>query len=196
MGDNSIPWAKNITGIVYAIDPSEQNCLFIKELALINNISNVTIIQKAISDKNELLSTNDPITHCSFVYPPIGITGETKVDACSLDYLYAEQIIDNIDYIHLDVEGMEFQVIMGATLLIDHFKPIITFEQHINTDNYVELSTYLKNKQYEVYLINETFAGCRPDCRNLLAIPLEKLTDNLINDIHLYLNKTNILTIV
>ena len=29
IGDNSIPWAKNIDGFVYAIDPSHDNCKFI-----------------------------------------------------------------------------------------------------------------------------------------------------------------------
>ena len=29
IGDNSIPWAKNIDGIVYAIDPSKENCKYI-----------------------------------------------------------------------------------------------------------------------------------------------------------------------
>ena len=31
IGDNAIPWAKNIKGIVYAIDPSERNCNFIQQ---------------------------------------------------------------------------------------------------------------------------------------------------------------------
>jgi len=29
IGDNTVPWAKNIKGIVYAIDPSSINCSFI-----------------------------------------------------------------------------------------------------------------------------------------------------------------------
>jgi len=193
MGDNVIPWAKNINGIIYAIDPSEQNCSFIKLLSEINNVSNVQIIQNAISDKNEILSTNDPINHCSFVYPPVGTDGQTKVNAYSLDYLYSEKVIGNIDYIHLDVEGMEFKVVLGANEIIDNFRPIVAFEQHIESENYMELAQHFKNKNYIVYLINESFPGCRHDCRNLIAFPCEKIYSELINDIHVYLNQNNIL---
>ncbi len=188
IGDNSIPWAKNINGMVYAIDPSPENCEFIKLLASTNNISNIKIIQKAISDHNELLSTNDSLNHCSFVYPPIGITGKTKLNAVSLDYLYQQKELENIGYIHLAVEGMEFKVIMGADNIIKDFRPIITFEQHLEIDDYLGLTDYLKNKKYEVFLIDETLAGCRPDCRNLIAFPKEKFSSDLIGKIHDYLS--------
>lgn len=42
IGDNSIPWAKNITGLVYAIDPSPNNCDFILKMCELNEIPNIT----------------------------------------------------------------------------------------------------------------------------------------------------------
>ena len=57
IGDNSIPWAKNIKETVYAIDPSPNNCLYIKEMCKLNEISNIKTIQTAISNTNEVLST-------------------------------------------------------------------------------------------------------------------------------------------
>ena len=46
IGDNTIPWAKNIDGFVYAIDPSPDNCDFINKTCNLNNIINVKTIQK------------------------------------------------------------------------------------------------------------------------------------------------------
>ena len=66
IGDNSIPWAKNIDGIVYAIDPCHENCDFINKTCEVNQIKNVKTIQCAISNVNELLTTNDNLFHCSF----------------------------------------------------------------------------------------------------------------------------------
>ena len=34
IGDNSIPWSKNINSTVYAIDPSPENCNFINKLSV------------------------------------------------------------------------------------------------------------------------------------------------------------------
>lgn len=189
IGDNSIPWAKNMPeSIIYAIDPSPENYKYINDMCILNDISNVKTIQKAISDKNEIVSTNDDLHHCSFMYGNRCNNGKTKINAYSLDYLYSQNEIDNIGYIHLDVEGMEFKVILGSEVIINKFKPIVTFEQHLEIDNYQELSKYMINKGYCVFMINETLPGCRSDCRNFIAFPNEIYNENLVKDIHNYIN--------
>lgn len=89
IGDNAIPWAKNITGLVYAIDPSPENCKYIRDVAGLNNLKNVTVIEKAISNKSEILSTKGDISHCSFVYTDCDDGGGKKeILATSLDILF------------------------------------------------------------------------------------------------------------
>ena len=190
IGDNSMPWAKNIKGIVYAIDPSPENCQFIRDTCILNNINNVNVIQSAISNSNEILSTNDDLQHCSFEYDKLGTTGNIKVDAVSLDYLYETSTIENIGYIHLDVEGMEYKVIEGSDKLINECRPIISFEQHLNIDNYNAILSILQNKNYKVFLIDEILPGCRIDCRNSLAFPNEIFNEALIQDIHTHIGQS------
>ena len=189
IGDNSIPWAKNIDGFVYAIDPSHDNCKFINETCDLNNISNVKTIQYAISNVNELLTTNDNINHCSFVYGNPGLNGNVKTNAVSLDYLYETKAIENIGYIHLDVEGMEYKILQGSSTLIDNCRPIISFEQHLEIDDYGIVLSYLKNKNYTIFLIDEILPGCRHDCRNSFAFPNEIYSETLIKNIHNYIGK-------
>lgn len=189
IGDNSLPWAKNIDGIVYAIDPSRENCEYITKMSVLNQIENIKIIQTAISHKNELLSTNGNINHCSFVFENTGINGNTVVDAVSLDYLYDNQSIKNIGYIHLDVEGMEYRVMKGSSNLIDSCRPIISFEQHLDIEDYNIILSYLTDKQYSVYLIDEILPGCRYDCRNSLAFPNEICNEELILQINNFIGK-------
>ena len=192
IGDNALPWAKNIdaksllmadtksldqTPLVYAIDPSPDNCQFIQDLASLNNIQNIRIIQKAISDKREVLSTNDHLTHCSFVSDDD--SGRNRVKAWPLDDLYNAGEIANVAFIHLDVEGMENRVVAGATRLIAGCKPIIAFEQHLEQDPFIELSEYIASKGYTVYLINEILPGCRTDCRNFIAFPNNRFDDKI-----------------
>ena len=189
IGDNSIPWSKNIKGIVYAIDPSADNCNFIKNTCTHNNITNIKIIESAISDKNEILSTNDDLTHCSFVYGNCGVDGKNKMTAVSLDYLYETKEIENVGYIHLDVEGMEYRIIQGADKLIDKDRPIITFEQHLEIDDYNLIIQHLNNKNYTIFLIDEVLPHCRPDCRNFIAFPNELFNETLVHQIHEYIGR-------
>jgi FkbM family methyltransferase len=193
VGDNSLPWSKNINGFIFAIDPSPENCDYVRELVRINDANNVVIIQEVISDEVKVVSTNDNLSHATF---NSNDSGSIKLTSTTLDRLFEQNKIFGIDYIHLDVEGMEFQVIKGAEKIINYFQPIITFEQHINHDDYISLSSYLKKRGYLVFLINETLPGCNLDCRNFIAFPnrisFSSINKNLIE----YLNITEIFTII
>lgn len=187
IGDNTIPWAMNIKDIVYAIDPSSDNCNFIINTCELNQINNVKVLQHAISDKHELLTTNNDINHCSFIYS--GKDGINKINAVSLDYLFDNKTIENIGYIHLDVEGMEYNVIKGSSNIIDTCRPVISFEQHLEIDDYDIILSYLLNKNYKVFLIDEILPGCREDCRNSLAFPTETYSEDIIHNINTLIGK-------
>lgn len=188
IGDNSIPWAKNINGIVYAIDPSPQNCDFVKRICKLNEINNVKILEYAISNENKIVSTNSDLQHCSFVWGKLEGENKYNLNAVSLDYLFEKKEIDNIGYMHLDVEGMEYEVLEGSINIINTCRPIITFEQHLEIEDYGKILTYLKNLKYNVFLIDE-ISGKYSDCRNSIAFPNEIFNNELINDIHEYLGK-------
>ena len=200
IGDNALPWSKSLqippkaefdTGaegaLVYAIDPSPDNCQFIRDLASLNNIQNIRVIQKAISDKREVLCTNDHLTHCSFVSDED--SGRNQVKAWPLDDLYNAGEIADVAYIHLDVEGMENRVVAGAQKLINTYKPIIAFEQHLEQDPFIELSEHIAEKGYVVYLINEVLPGCRPDCRNFIAFPKTRFDSKIVEVLNAHLGQ-------
>jgi len=195
IGDNSIPWSKNTDSIIYAIDPSDENCNFINILTKLNNIENIKILKTAISDKNEILTSSyNNIHHTSFVYKKNKKKIKHSAKAVSLDYLYSNKEIDNIGYIHLDVEGMEFKVLKGSINIIKQFNPIISFEQHITVDNVLDLKKFLKDLKYHIFLIDEILPGCRDDCKNFIAFHNSIYTDTLIEDIHSNIGKNILLS--
>jgi FkbM family methyltransferase len=193
VGDNSLPWSKNIGGIVFSIDPSPENCNYVKELIKINSVQNIRVIQEVVSDSIKVVSTNTDLSHTSFDSNDNGLI---KLKSTTLDILFGKNEIFGIDYIHLDVEGMEFQVIKGSENVIQHFQPIITFEQHLNCDDYISLSSHLKKKGYLVFLINEVLPGCNPDCRNFIAFPDRIGFDRIKRDLIEVLDIPEILTII
>ena len=212
IGDNTIPWAKSIdkksidkksidkksidkksigslnksSDTIYAMDPSPDNCEFIKQMCDKNQVSNVKVIQTAVSNCCETLSTNDDMYHCTFAADE---SGRNKVVAVSLDHLFLINEITNIGYIHLDVEGMEYKVLLGSKKIIETYKPIITFEQHLEIDDYNLILNYLTELNYTVYLIDEVLPGCRADCRNSIAFPSEIMNPKIVADIHAYVGK-------
>ena len=196
IGDNTLPWSKMINGTVYAIDPSDLNCDYIKKLKILNNSHNIKIIEKAISNNENIVSTNENLEHCSFVYNNINnnckiqlkssyldklyenneINNNDKIQLKSiyLDKLYENNEIENIGYIHLDVEGMEYLVLLGSENIINVDRPIVSYEIHLDIDEHIDnIKNFFINKNYIVYMINEILPGNRLDCRNFLAIPIE-----------------------
>lgn len=201
IGDNSIPWAMNIDGIVYAIDPSQENCDFIDETANYNSIDNLKTLCNAIGDIEKVLSTNDSLNHCSFVYNSnctemiSNNSGINTIKSTTLDILYNLGKIDNIGFIHLDVEGMEYDALKGSIKIIDLYRPIVAYENHLELDKNIEkIKNFFKERKYIVRMINEVLEGCRPDCRNFLAIP-EEIDNNInYNELHISLNAEHLFT--
>jgi len=186
IGDNSIPWAMKIIGNVYAIDPSEANINYINQLSKLNKLNNVVTINECISEKEEDVYSNDEFTKSEYISTAVfnPKKGKIKIKAVSLDQLYHTKIIENISFMHLDVEGFEQKVLNGSTNIIDNDRPIIVWENHLNTDNYEQTIVFFKIKNYDSYLINETFPGNRKDCRNFLSIPVESEVSEKINTIN------------
>lgn len=158
-------------------------------MCILNNIHNIYIIPTAIGDENRELITNFSIDHCSFIWNnQDSSTNQTtyKVNSYTLDFLFEKNEINNVDLIHLDVEGMELKVLYGADKLINKNMPIIIFEQHLNTDNISEIYNLLTKKNYKIFMINEVSPITLPDCRNFIAFSerFYNNKNNIITDIN------------
>lgn len=135
IGDGAIPIAHALTYIgrsdiiVYAIEPSEYKCNFIKKIAKINNIHNIKVLNYGLSDTNtqcksyqcNSISNTGSMT---WIYSPKGSHFVT------IDYLFDNNIIShNIGAIHLDVEGYETNAIKGSKNILNKFKPYLSLER-------------------------------------------------------------------
>lgn len=185
IGDNATVWAKIHYGDVYAIDPSPDNCKYITAVKDINKLSNLHVLETAISDKDEIISTNYDLGHAMFYQ---NTDFGTKVTATSLDNLVDRGVIANIGFIHLDVEGMELAVLKGSRKIIEATHPTIVYEIHLadEVENNM-IKVLLEECGYTMYLINDVLPGCRPDCRNVLAVP-PTVDFDIVDEITTHLN--------
>ena len=80
----------------------------------------------------------------------------------------------------MDVEGLEFSVLKGASKIIKNDLPIISFEQHISQEDIFKVTNFLREFGYRVFMVNEVLPGCSLDCRNFLAFHSSKKVPNVI----------------
>jgi FkbM family methyltransferase len=176
LGDTTLPICLNINGIVYSIDPGDTNIEIIQHLANINNIKNVKILKHCLGSTNEILYYNYGPYGSNFnSFCKIKGDNEHSIESVSLDELHNRKIIENIDFIHIDVENLENEVLKGSYNLIKLYNPIIIFEGHIksNLEKVNECFECLKNLDYIVYMIDED-AGSPGDARNFISIPKQR----------------------
>ena len=56
-------------------------------------------------------------------------------------------------------------------------------------DNYNQIINHLKEKKYNIFMIDEIMPGCRPDCRNFFAFPYSVYNETLIKNINAHIGK-------
>lgn len=172
IGENSIPWSLQIDGVVYAIDPSLENIQYIKTLQYLNNIPNIQTYSYCVSDREKVVYTNNDLKHATFNMNQ----GKTQLKTTTLDILYKKKHIHTIGFIHLDVEGFEHSIIQGSLELLRKERPLLVWENHLDTDNYQETVQLLNTLDYDTYVINEYFPHCRSSCRNFISFPTSEDT--------------------
>jgi len=182
IGDNSIVWAlklsKNKNCNVIAIDPSKTNIQFISSIKKLNKIENLVAVKA--------LCSSDDNSRYDLVGGNIdmGIFKSEKKSSSSNSIL--STTIDNLNdefrrgnktlLIHLDVEGLEYEVMQGAKRTIERDLPYLIFECHIKLETTIlfKIKRYLQPLNYQIYMINEVLTDCALDCRNFLAVPSDK----------------------
>lgn len=118
--------------IVYEIDPDTEKLEFINKMAESNNLSNIRTIHCGLSNKKGKGSLEKKKFHLPFLHH----SGATKVkksgadfDLYAVDYLFENH---NVGLIHFDLEGYEYDALLGSKKVIDRCNPIILIEISID----------------------------------------------------------------
>jgi FkbM family methyltransferase len=185
IGDNSLVWATLLrnNGQVYSVDPSPNNLKFIQKVASFNSINNLELIKAICSDMSNLpVEKIGSIDHAQFSTSNVS-TGSAFLTT-TLDNVIPFDKHNEIALLHIDVEGFEEKVLLGATSILINSKPVIIFEQHINQDDTSKIIDFLTSQNYELFMINEVLPGCNLDCRNFLAANRENnFSDRVVNEL-------------
>jgi len=120
---------------IYSYEPFSTTFKLLNDNILLNNISNVTTINKAISDKigTAILSVCDDHNglHTLESYP-LRFNNKTSlsVECTTLDAEFYDKEIP-IHYIKIDTEGWEYYILLGGIKTIKKYKPVIQLEWNL-----------------------------------------------------------------
>lgn len=113
-------------GKVFSFEPLPENISFLKKHLELNKLSNVNVIEKAASNKVSTVKFNLGENRSS---GHISEKGEIKVETISLDELI-KQGNPSPDLIKFDIEGAEYEALIGAKELLKNKKPVIFLATH------------------------------------------------------------------
>lgn len=118
-------------GKVYACEPG--GFLFgrlLDNIRLNSGYENIIFPFKVgFSDKKEVRLWNEDKQNrgnAGFLFT--GSNQNESIELITLDHFFKNQDLDRLDFIKIDVEGMEYEVIRGAVQTIKKYKPILWYE--------------------------------------------------------------------
>ena len=172
-------------GVVLAVEPGPPIfSRLVKNLEWNPKIkSRVRTVQLGLSDsKGELYWHEDPKNRGNAgLLDGYGI----PVDVITLDELVSRENVSRLDFVKIDVEGMELEVIKGGTRTFQDYKPVIyyetltAFKQHRGFDIFAEIAKILKSMDYTLFGLDllgnfQYLENLEELPRNTLALPKEK----------------------
>ena len=163
------------SGRVYSFEPAEEELTRLRSNVRLNRFENVRIKPLALAEAEGWATLSDTLD--------AGTTyvggGKRRIATTSLDRLVAEEGLERIDFIKMDVEGSELHVLRGAREVLRRFHPMLMVElepvplSRMGTDPQTVIA-FLRSEGYELKeLVRGRLEPLRDDMlpRNAFAVP-------------------------
>ena len=138
-------------GMVYSFEPTNTSFLKLKDRGL----ANVTCIQKGLySNECNLEFIENSISAGNYFSQQNTNQEKTNnvVSVISIDQFVNENNIPRIDYIKMDIEGMELEALKGAENTINKYFPNMAISIYHNSGNdLIDIPIYLVSKYCKFY---------------------------------------------
>ena len=141
---------------VFSFEPSPVYFKFLKEI--FKKKKKVNLINYALSDKSKknvsLYSHSSALRQASLIKKK-KVNTIFKVNTLTGDIFFKKK---SIDFIKIDVEGLEFNVLKGLKKTHKTRYPILLVEiEKRHTKNFKLIFNYLKNLKYEIFYLEKNF---------------------------------------
>ena len=179
-------------GHVFSFEPEPSNFKLLEKNIKINNYKNITIIQKAVSNKNtkSTLYVGQQSSGANRLYEPNKTFTQdfktTEVDCLKLDS-FLPIVNSKINFIKIDVEGSEYNALLGMKKIIEknsnlkiftEFDPLAISDSGENSEKIID---FLINQGFDIFIVDENLQKLvRTNKKDLLNIKFQNKTINLL----------------
>jgi len=141
-------------GRVWSVEPASQTAAYLRTSVEINALDNVTVIQKALSNRPGTarlsVETNSELNSISQAAHS-GATEEVQLD--TLDALAAGHGWADVDVLKLDAEGEEERILEGGADFLRSASPLVMFEIKHGERLNMQLVQRLAAAGYDAYML-------------------------------------------
>jgi FkbM family methyltransferase len=138
-----------LMGKVIAIEPQKDSFEMLNRNVALNKLSNVTTLNRVVYSEE---TTVNLYGNYSIIPERAGKHKEEFVEtkADTLDHLLQQNGIAEVNWIKIDVEGAEYEVLKGATNILSKSKDIALLIEIHGYDNYKPIVEFLKSYDLEI----------------------------------------------
>jgi FkbM family methyltransferase len=149
-------------GMVYAFEPLPRNLEYLRRHVAANGLANVQVLPLALSSRAGVARFG---TAASPAMGRLSEDGEVEVRTEALDDLVASGRVAPPQFIKMDVEGAEYEVLTGAASVMQRERPVLLLSTH-GWREHERCCTLLRDWGYTLTLIRD---GARDGQYTLLA---------------------------
>ena len=150
-------------GRVVAFEPIPENLNYLKQHLEINSVSNVDIIEAAVSDRHGHDRLSSGLSSSMW---HLDAQGELEVRTISLDELVLNAKLPPPNLIKMDIEGAEVLALNGSARVLNECHPVVVLSTH-GYEVHQRCCSFLESAGYRLMPIGRTSID---ECRELLAV--------------------------
>jgi FkbM family methyltransferase len=172
VGKYSISTAKAVgkEGLVIAVEPHPETFLALKKNAALNHIQNVLFFNIAAWNTSENVRFHVGGSASEFSAYETGYEKSIDVPAKRMDDLLIGDLkLKRVDWIKIDVEKAETQVLEGLNATLQKYKP--RFFMEVWPENMVNVKAFAKKQKYSLIMVSNVLGSPSNACIYLVGIP-------------------------
>lgn len=137
-------------GIVYAFGALEENVRVAECNCRRNSINNIVIENICFWKETTLLNFNIDYGSSKIINDDTGV----KLNAITIDEYCINNAINRLDYLKMDIEGAEYEVLYGAKETIRKYKPKLAICVYHKPEDILLIPQLIKElvPEYKIYL--------------------------------------------
>ncbi|HRP01542.1 MAG TPA: FkbM family methyltransferase [Candidatus Kapabacteria bacterium] len=154
----------NNTGMVIAVEPDDNNFEMLQANIELNNLKNISPYKKGLWSKNtnlEFLIGNRPGEH-SLIDNEQSSGKKVVIECVSLDSLLDTFAIPNFDFIKMDIEGAEIEVVLNSIKVLENTKTKWVIEALHSVDGvpaFKKIIPFLQKNNFKILSEADSYRG-------------------------------------